>query len=229
MILSQSQAHHLKDVLRLTVGDVIEVFDNAGQSAQARIVVADAANVSVEIEEIHRAKVEVQITVASAVPKGDRADWMIEKLSEIGVTRFIPLKTDRSVVHPEGKGKLDRWQRIAIEAAKQCKRSGVMEIDELTSVSNCIASQPTDSLRRFLSTDPKAELIGESLKSAAALVGIHLFIGPEGGWTDSEIARFTASGLTGVSLTTTILRIETAAVVAAGVIACNAGRESRLS
>ena len=79
-------------------------------------------------------------TVASAVPKGPRADWMVEKLSELGATAFVPLQTARSVAMPSGSGKLDRWSRLAAEAAKQCGRPGVMRIEPLTPVADVISS-----------------------------------------------------------------------------------------
>mgnify|MGYP000039709780 CR=1 FL=1 len=228
MILPADQAHHLRDVLRLQVGDAIDLFDDAGQSAQGRLVISQPLNVSVEIADIHPAQLTTTISVASAVPKGDRADWMIEKLSEIGVTRFIPLKTDRSVVHPEGRAKLDRWRRIAIESAKQCRRVGVMGIEELRDLRDCVmpaASSPGESHRLFLDTGSGAGQLITVTRNLQKLRSVELFIGPAGGWTGDEISRFLAAGLTGVSLTTTILRIETAAVIAAGVIACSFDRE----
>jgi 16S rRNA (uracil1498-N3)-methyltransferase len=132
--LDKSQAHHLRDVLRLKIGSSIELFDDAGNVADAVVTQLDPTGVSVRVETIRQAQPGGELIVASAVPKGDRADWMIEKLSELGVSRFIPLQTERSVVHPTGSGKRDRWARIATESAKQSRRAGVMQIDDLTTV-----------------------------------------------------------------------------------------------
>src|SRR5207249_4229873 len=112
----------------------VEVFDNRGASALAKITRCDARDVIVQIDEVlSPANRSIDLIIASAVPKGERADWMIEKLSELGVTRFIPLLAERSVVEP-GKNKLERWRRIAMESAKQSRRSGIMQIDALSAV-----------------------------------------------------------------------------------------------
>ena len=127
--LDESQAHHLRDVLRLKIGSSVELFDDAGSVAEAIVTQLDPAGVRVRFKAIRR-QAGGELIVASAVPKGDRADWMIEKLSELGVSLFIPLQTKRSVVHPTGSGKRDGWVRIATESAKQSRRAGVMQIDE---------------------------------------------------------------------------------------------------
>ena len=133
--LGSAEAHHLRDVLRVAVGDVIELFDAAGRTAEATIEVADADGVSVRVDAIVEPTAgEVELIVATAVPKADRADWLVEKLSELGTAKWIPLKTARSVVHPAGEAKFDRWRRIAVEAAKQSRRVGVMEIGPLNDV-----------------------------------------------------------------------------------------------
>jgi 16S rRNA (uracil1498-N3)-methyltransferase len=223
--LDAAQAHHVRDVLRLGVGHVIEVFDDAGNFAQAIIETCDARNVSVRIDAIEPKRESATIVIASAIPKGDRADWMVEKLSELGVAWFIPLKTARSVVHPKG-GKLDRWRRIATESAKQSRRAGVMQIDDLTEFAKIIGARSASPRRReggaalYLSTDPQAAPILHLLSSfIPPPSSLSFFIGPEGGWTDDEINLFHSQGLTGVKLTETILRVETAALAAA-VIAC---------
>ncbi|MBC8107067.1 MAG: 16S rRNA (uracil(1498)-N(3))-methyltransferase [Anaerolineae bacterium] len=211
--LPAGEAHHVRDVLRLESGDELELFDSSGQTALATIDQIDSSAVFVIVDERElklAAPSGVSITIASAVPKGDRADWMIEKLSEVGVARFIPLITARSVVLPVGKNKRERWQRIAKESAKQSRRSGVMQIDELTPLKTAIGAD--SSSRYFLSTDAQATPILHALSVAEAIA---FFIGPEGGWTDNEIATMRSAGMDGLRLTSTILRVETAAVVAA--------------
>jgi 16S rRNA (uracil1498-N3)-methyltransferase len=137
---------------------------------------------------------------------------MIEKLSELGVARYVPLRTARSVVHPEGRGKLERWERIAVEAAKQCRRPGVMRIDPLTPLA---ALMPTldATMSYFFSTRPASKpfvtLFGGRREAT-------LLIGPEGDWTADEEDALAARGLTAAGLGRTILRVETAAVLAAG-------------
>ncbi|MGC4032960.1 MAG: RsmE family RNA methyltransferase [Tepidisphaeraceae bacterium] len=205
-----TQAHHLRTVLRLAVGDRVEAFDASGRTAVA-VVTALEPTLTLHAEAVTDAPPRPVITVASAVPKGDRADWMVEKLSEIGVNRFIPLRTARSVVHPEGN-KTDRWHRIAVEAAKQSRRPGVLTIDRLIDVRKLLPTLQ-DQSAVFFSTRPSAEGFNAI---AAKRHSAFLLIGPEGGWTDDEETAFVAAGLTPASLGRTILRIETAAVLAAG-------------
>ncbi len=208
----------MRDVLRLEIGSPLELFNDAGQTATGIIKHLNPANVVVEVESV-KAAVDgqaIRVIVASAIPKGDRADWMIEKLAELGVARFIPLAAERSVVLPAGRNKIERWERTAIESAKQSRRSGVMSIAPLTPLDEAIESAQSGW---YLSTGdgamPARTAIGRSFAEELAM-----FIGPEGGWTDGEIARMNAAGLTGVSLTSTVLRVETAAVVAAALVLC---------
>jgi 16S rRNA (uracil1498-N3)-methyltransferase len=213
--LPAGQAHHARDVLRIEAGETVELFDDAGQSAVGQLLF-DGERAAVSVREVWAAAESFELTIAAAVPKGERADWMIEKLSELGVACFIPLATDRSVVLPGGTNKRQRWERIAVEAAKQSRRAGVMRVEELTPVAAAMGSG------WYLSTEAGAIPIGGMLEKEPA--ELRLFIGPEGGWTDAERAAFAAAGLTAVALTHTILRIETAAVAAAAVVMCGVGR-----
>lgn len=229
MELPDSEAHHVRDVLRLKAGDEIELFDNSGGLAHGAIERCDSRGVLVRIDRIEPRALFSGITIAAAVPKGQRADWMIEKLSELGVDRFIPLRTERSVVLPAGKSKRDRWTRIAIESAKQSRRSGVMQIEQLISSARLLTPSPGnppeawgEGLRVFLTTACDAPRLIQLLRTEISDRNsqILLLIGPEGGWTDGEIKRMKQSGLTGARLTGTILRVETAAVAAAAIVAC---------
>jgi 16S rRNA (uracil1498-N3)-methyltransferase len=220
--LDDSQSHHARSVLRLTAGDSVELFDPTGQSA-AGVIVRIEPRVVVRIEQLNPQATTSSIIIASAVPKGDRADWLVEKLSEIGVARFIPLRTARSVVHPDGSGKFERWRRIAEESAKQSRRPGVMEICPLTHLTDLL-TQIDPSTAFLLSTDPTAQSLASQLATRnSQLTSTRnsqlLLIGPEGGWTDDEETSMRSLGLTPATLGPTILRIETAAIVAAGIVA----------
>src|SRR5437763_6339217 len=133
--LPEREAHHARDVLRLSVGVEVEVFDGEGGCGVGRISRCDSKKVVVRVEEVQeRSGVQFEWWVAAAIPKGTRGDWMVEKLSELGVGGFVPLITERSVVSAEGKNKLARWERLASEAAKQSKRRGMMRIGEVSEV-----------------------------------------------------------------------------------------------
>jgi 16S rRNA (uracil1498-N3)-methyltransferase len=216
--LAPAQARHLRDVLRLRPGDLVEAFDDAGAVAQATVLTATARGVTLRVGPIEPADVGWGWTVAAAVPKGPRADWMVEKLAELGTGRFIPLIAARSVTLPGGREKIGRWSRLAAQASRQSGRRGVMRIDDLTPLAEVIASIGPGRAGWHLSTHPDATPAAKLLSSPrpAALV---MLIGPEGGWTDEESEALRAAGLVAVKLARTTLRVETAAVAAAALAA----------
>jgi 16S rRNA (uracil1498-N3)-methyltransferase len=225
LALDERQSHHLRHVLRLPDGEPVEVFDNAGRQAAAVLRYEPAGRVTLRIDAAIRAAVEgaLQITIASAVPKGNRADWMIEKLGELGVSEFVPLVTVRSVVVPEGRNKLQRWERIATEAAKQSRREGVMRIASPMPLEQAVDLLQGIERRWHLSPSPEAAPAWEALRAAGEWPACALLIGPEGGWTDAEQAWLASAGVAPLRLGRTILRIETAAVAAAALLAAAGG------
>jgi 16S rRNA (uracil1498-N3)-methyltransferase len=241
--LPPDAAHHLRDVLRLGAGASVELFDAAGNTADGVLVAGDSpkgepgGRLLVRVNAVVAAtRSAFRCTIASAIPKGNRADWMIEKLSELGVATLIPLQTGRSVVHPEGAGKIGRWERLANESAKQCRRNDVMRIEpleKLEAVLDALAGAagpeagPMRPVAWYFSTEAGAIPVAEAIarfrgdgpaREEMSAAGLTCFIGPEGGWTEDEIRRFDAAGVLAVRLTRTILRIETAALAAAAVI-----------
>ena len=222
--IGPDQARHVRDVLRLGAGTAVEVFDDAGAVATGELVF-DGREVLVRVVTIdHAASGHAgrAWTIAAAVPKGERADWMVEKLSELGTGEFLPLAAARSVVLPDGKNKRERWARIATEAAKQSRRAGVMRVGELTRVDAALAALTADAGRVgwYFSTAGETRAAGTAAAALPPDAPVTAFIGPEGGWTDDELARFAAAGCVAVRLTDTVLRVETAAVAAAAVIGC---------
>jgi 16S rRNA (uracil1498-N3)-methyltransferase len=223
--LDAAASRHARDVLRLTEGTEVEAFDDAGGVARA-VIVALSPAVVLRVDAVEQpAAGAVELTVAAAVPKGDLADWMVVKLSELGVARFVPLAAARSVVLPEGKNKRQRWERLATESAKQSRRRGVMRIDELTPVRELIDSAAGATF--VLSTEADAAPAIEAIGTTRGGGGVTLLIGPEGGWSQDEIEQFARAGVRGVKLTDTVLRVETAAVVAAGVVLVAAAAAKR--
>ena len=226
--LDPAEAHHIRDVLRMETGTSLELFDDAGQTATGTITLVSFANVVVDVETIASPALPAAtaIVVAAAIPKGDRAEWMIEKLAELGVTRFIPLATQRSVVLPSGKNKIERWERIAIESAKQSRRASIMAINQLTPLAEAIKSE---NLGWYLSTSARAKPIATAISSRPAISEHTLLIGPEGGWSPDEMAMMERTGLQEVGLTSTVLRVETAAVAAAAIAICCGGQGNSLA
>jgi 16S rRNA (uracil1498-N3)-methyltransferase len=218
--LPAAQAHHLRDVLRMTEGAEIEVFDSSGTTGRGHIASISPDTVSIQVDQLDdRLPNRPPISVAAAIPKGTRADWMIEKLSELGVDRFIPLAAERSVVLPKGESKPQRWQRLAEESARQSGRTGVMQIDPLADLEAILHQARNQNIAAwYLSpADGAISIIDLARAIPPALL---LLIGPEGGWTPAEITAFDAAKIPPVRITQTILRVETAAVAAAAVILC---------
>ena len=217
--LDMTQSRHVRDVLRLRAGAEVELFDSAGRSASARIVVTSPL-VQLMVETLEEARPRVvRLTIAAAPPKGPRADWMIEKLSELDVARFIPLQSARTIVHPEA-GKLARWERLASESAKQCRRQDVMQIAPPMTVDELCSSGVTGT-KWCLSIEGEAAPVRACLQTLSA-GDILAAIGPEGGWTDAELDAYRQFGFHLVTLTSTILRIETAAIAMAALVMTSA-------
>jgi 16S rRNA (uracil1498-N3)-methyltransferase len=223
--LEAREAHHARDVLRLPEGSIVEVFDDAGLTAPATLTYRDGRDAAVRVDAVRPAPPStLNLVIASAIPKGSRADWMVEKLSELGVDAFVPLATARAVVLPEGQQKLARWQRISAEAAKQSRRPGVMRIEPLTTLDN-LARQASQAGAAgwYCSTTAPALPIAEAaerLQSDKSKANLTIAIGPEGGWTDVEIELLNQSQFTAIKLTPSVLRVETAAIAAAAMIGC---------
>ena len=214
--LPADQAHHVRDVLRMAVGDDLELFDAAGGTAAGRVAVMASDGVAVDVAAVAAAaRPAVSLTVAAAVPKGDRADWMVEKLSELGVARFVPLAAERSVVLPGGRNKAERWERLAVESAKQCRRAGVMVVDPVTPLAAVLGGPAGWVLSTTGDASPVAAM--------AVPPELTVLVGPEGGWTAGESDRCAAAGWAAVSLGRTVLRVETAAVAVAAVVGCLGG------
>jgi 16S rRNA (uracil1498-N3)-methyltransferase len=148
-------------------------------------------------------ELDFRLIVAAPLPKSERADFLIEKLTELGVALFVPLATERSVVHPRAT-KLDRLQRAVIEASKQCSRNVLMHIDSLTSWPDFATRQDLPS-QKFIA-HPNGEP-GSAIQGDVAFA-----VGPEGGFTDAEVALAKNGGWNVICLGPRILRVETAAI-----------------
>ncbi len=207
LLLQADEAKHLSRVCRLGVGDVVEVFDGKGHATTAEVVRINQA--SVELTATGTPMVgpvpPFSLTLASAVPKGDRFDWLVEKATELGVERLIPLVTDRSVVEPGGP-KLERLRRAIIEASKQCGRNQLMILDAPVRWDQ-LAVLGSDALR--LIADPEG-VPPDRWPATACRQSIILAVGPEGGFTPAETGLAARAGWTAICLGSTILRIETA-------------------
>jgi len=212
--LEDDEAHHLRHVLRLGVGDEVIVFDGRGIEATARIVTVTKSAAELMLLERRPGPAEspVALTLATAVPKGDRFSWLVEKATELGITRLIPLSTDRTVVEA-GAGKLERLRKTIIAASKQCGRARLMELTELMAWSDFVEQEIPHGDTYI--ADPS----GDHCDFAALTVSrpVLLVVGPEGGFTEFELESACDAGASLISLGPRILRIETAAVALAAI------------
>lgn len=202
--LTGPEAHHLHAVRRIAAGERVTLFNGDGREYPAEVLGVGKKSVALLIGE--PAAVDRERTpgvwVASAVPKGDRLDFLIEKLTELGAARFTPLLTERSVVRPKADV-VEKYQRMVVEASKQCGRNVLMAIDPPTAWAAFVARGDLPPRRRILHPAGGTELANAG--------GAVVAVGPEGGFTDAEAAT---PGWDAVRLGPTILRIETAAIAA---------------
>jgi 16S rRNA (uracil1498-N3)-methyltransferase len=213
--LKAGEAKHLSRVCRLEAGDEIEIFDGRGAVARCRIIAVAANSVDLKAvgETIPERAPAFPLVLATAVPKADRLDWLVEKATELGVSRLIPVITERSVVEP-GANKISRLERTIIEASKQCGRARLMAIDPPTRWP-AIAGAFADSLR-FLA-DPSG-LAPARAPEIACGQPVILGVGPEGGFTPAERESALRTGWLPISLGVYTLRIESAAVAGCAVL-----------
>lgn len=219
--LTDAEAHHLLHVGRGRPGDAVTLFDGSGAEFDAIIEDVGRADCTLRILQRREACREpaLAITLAVALPKGDRQRWLVEKLTELGVQTLVPLATERSVAEA-GSAALVRLRRTVVEASKQCGRNQLMQIAEPVAWKEYARSVNERPLRCIADPSAKhgwgqiAELLG-TLQRA----GIVLAVGPEGGFTEDEYALAQQQGWMGLSLGPAILRVETAAIALAALAA----------
>jgi 16S rRNA (uracil1498-N3)-methyltransferase len=220
--LEGAEAHHLTHVLRIGVGERVMLFDGSGIEGLSELTASADGVVEVVVRELRASGTEppVSVILAAAVPKGDRFGWLVEKATEMGVQRLVPLITERAVVLP-GEGKLEKMRRTIVEASKQCGRSRLMELDTPLHWSQFVAREVSRS--RSWVAHPEGEPL-EAIRDRTS-GPIVAAVGPEGGFTDAELELALQAGAKLVSLGPRILRIETAAIALAALLTCaTAGR-----
>jgi 16S rRNA (uracil1498-N3)-methyltransferase len=211
--LEDDEARHLAKVRRVEVGAEVQLFDGKGRAAFAEVVEIKKDRVSLTIlrDDSSDRSLPGNLVLATAVPKGDRFDWLIEKATEVGVTRLVPILTARSVVDPR-TAKLDRLRRLIIEACKQSGRSRLMELDPPTPWP--IWLQKRSGQGQSFLADPGGESVVHLASAGEFAAGIEIAVGPEGGFTAEEVAEAESKRFRRIGLGPTILRIETAAIAA---------------
>jgi 16S rRNA (uracil1498-N3)-methyltransferase len=207
--VSGPEAHHLAAVCRRRTGDAVVLFNGDGREypAVVRSVGRHSVTLDVGPGESPGRELSFRLEVAAPLPKGERTDFLVEKLTELGVTTFTPLRTERSVVLPR-EAKLDRLRRHVVEASKQCGRNVLMEVRPLTPWDEFLRRGDLPARRVVAHPGAGAWSAGDGADVAVA-------VGPEGGFTDGEVAAALGAGWQAAGLGPRLLRVETAAVALA--------------
>ncbi|MBW2604302.1 MAG: 16S rRNA (uracil(1498)-N(3))-methyltransferase [Deltaproteobacteria bacterium] len=210
-------ARHIKTVLRMKPGDKIGLFDGKGFEYAAKIVDLSVGRVKVSIVRRFRSTAEspLQITVAQAFLKEKKMDGLVRQLSELGIVKWIPFIAERSVPRPDKKqlsARTKRWEKIAKEAIKQCRRGRIMEIGETVSFEEMLNLGQYCDLKVAFWEDELQPVHADLPGSDGQIKTVFALVGPEGGFTRKEIEKAGDRGFVTAGLGPRILRAETATV-----------------
>lgn len=206
--------------MRLRVGDECEVFDGAGQAARVQVLSGHGSSMTVQVQELLPAMSPVAgITLALAVPKGNNMDLIVQKAVELGVSRIVPLITERTIVRLSGKdaaAKADKWRRTVLEACKQCGVNTLPVVEEPQSYKLFLQRADLPALKVQCAIVPHARPLREVLEEgrATAQRDCVLLIGPEGDFAPAEYDAAEQVGYIPTGLGPIILRVETAVFMA---------------
>jgi len=214
ILLDREESHHLARVLRLSEGGTAFVFDDTGAEYECRVaqVARNAATLSIVQKLADHIESPLELTLAQSLIKGDKFDWVVQKSTELGVVRIVPLLAEHSLIAHKreitGDRFAARWRRIALEAVKQSGRRRLVEITQPVSAATFLDSD-SSALRLILS-----ETTGRRLKELTGTrpVSVSIAVGPEGGWSKSELSQAQINGVVLVHAGPRILRSETAAI-----------------
>jgi 16S rRNA (uracil1498-N3)-methyltransferase len=229
--LTGAEAHHLAHVMRARPGDEVTLFDGGGAEFAARVEQVGRSRAVLAVLSRHEVDRESPraVTLAVALPKGDRQKWLVEKAVELGVARLVPLITRRGVAEPGAA--IDRLRRAVIEASKQCGRNRLMPIGAPRAWQAFVGEGSAEASVATARTGPPGlrfiahpggmpvheALAGLARQARSEPPPVRCFaIGPEGGFTDEEVSAALSAGYQAIDLGPRILRVETAALLLAG-------------
>jgi 16S rRNA (uracil1498-N3)-methyltransferase len=224
-ILPEDESHHLVRVMRLTAGDEIAVFDGHGHEFHARVLRADRKGVTVAIGDpiVPHAEPAVPTVLVQAVLKGDKMDGVVRDATMAGVTRIVPVVTERSLVGLAALGRAhahERWQRVAVASAKQCRRARLPVIEAPRPFRDWLEARFDG--RRLLLVEPSSDAGGvQPIRVALAApppTAVACIVGPEGGWSADERAAAVSAGCALASLGQMTLRADAVGLVAISIV-----------
>ena len=210
--LEGDEAKHLAQVLRVSSGDSVTVFDGLGNYAEASILSVSKQRIDLILGLAESKPAPLpEITLAQAIPKGKNMDWIVRKSVELGVSKIQPLLTRHTVVAP-GDRKAEKWRRTALEACKQCACFTLPDIAEPLDFNPWIESTHPSELNIIASLAEDPRNFRETLATRPELESVTLLIGPEGDFSSQEIAAALSAGFVPVTFGDLVLRVETAAL-----------------
>jgi 16S rRNA (uracil1498-N3)-methyltransferase len=219
VVLDGEPHRHLAKVLRLQAGNEVLVFDGSGTEIEARVLEVGPRTIELALGQRRAvAFAPVTITLLQALPKADRMDIIVQKATELGVARIVPVVASRSIAKPSGS-RLRRWQVIAQEAARQSGRADVPEIADPLALPQAV-EQVRDGTRLVLWEEEQGHPLRGALDGSSQIA---LLVGPEGGLAVQEVVEARTHGFVPVGLGPRILRVETAAIVAVALVQAAAG------
>lgn len=222
LTLDAEESHHCVDVVRLGVGDQVTVFDGAGREALAEISQANRKGVLLTVKQQRQLPPRAaRIALGQAIPKGKNMELIIEKAVELGASDIYPLLTDRTVVRleaEEARRKQEKWQRIAIEACKQCGQSWMPQVHVPQTLLKFLQNREAVDLPIVAALDPAARKLDNILADKSKPQSACVLVGPEGDFSPTELVQVFAGGFHPWTLGSIILRAETAALYCLSVL-----------
>ncbi len=222
-VIFGDEANHIQNVLRLPAGHEIQLFDGTGTEYKAKIDSLSSNKIEVTILEKIEPRTEspIQLIIAQALLKDNKIDHLVRQLTELGMTQFIPYIAERSIARPDtGRlaKRMERWEKIAKESVKQCRRSIIPEIGPAMSFEELLSFGKTCNTRILFWENSKTPIHISSNKPDTTENRIILILGPEGGFSDREIEKVRQSDFSIASLGPRILKTETAPIAACTII-----------
>lgn len=216
ILTDPGQTHHIKNVLRLKAESELIIFDQQNNEYLCGIEKIQPQKITLKIKQkiISSSLPRLKITVACAIPKKSKMDDIVDKLTQLGVVRIIPLETERGIVKIERQKKdtrLERWRRIALNACQQSQRSEVPVIEPIKTIEKVLMDSGPYDLKLLPTLEGKRKLLREVMSQAKPR-NIVIFIGPEGDFSQREVELAKNSGCIPLTLGATVLRVETACV-----------------
>lgn len=222
-VTNKDEITHIAKTLRMEIGDKLEVFDGKGFVAVGEIEDISKKEIKIKILENLDENRELgsYITVYQGLPKAQKMEFITQKLTEIGVSKIVPIDFERSVKKIKDKEdkQIERWQRIALEASKQSKRTYIPEISNCLSVRELVENIKNNDITLLCYESEININLKQILSEINKNIKVGIIVGPEGGITEAEHKALSAGGAKSISLGRSILRTETASIFATSIVA----------